>query len=326
MSNAFFHFFGTDKDYFKVMFEDLLNSQDTIYYDFEFSRKKSLFRILSIILKRNVLNCKRIRLFKKFVFFLFLRSIKICKTKRNVFVFFGHSFELADFDCFDFIRKKIPDCKLFFYIEDNVSYFKNWRSDFDLDYLKRKFDFVLSYNKLDAQRYSLVFHPLFYPMNKALPPHEKEYDVFFAGSNKNRLNKLISVYDELTNQGMKCMFFILGVDEKNQVVRPGIVYNKCLNYHQIIEYMSRSSGILELITNGFEGFTLRVLEALTFDKILFTDNFFLKEVFAENAPIIYLDSNLQNSMKRLATIPFNWGEKKFSGKQFVSDLTAMIDG
>lgn len=47
-------------------------------------------------------------------------------------------------------------------------------------------------------------------------------DVFFVGANKGRLRLLLSIYDKLSNAGLKCDFFICGVEKKIKYFEKGL--------------------------------------------------------------------------------------------------------
>jgi hypothetical protein len=102
---------------------------------------------------------------------------------------------------------------------------------------------------------------------------EIRHDVFFAGRAKNRLNRLVSVYDKLEAQRVKCFFYITGVDVKEQIPREGIVYsNKLLSYREMLLLNTHSRCILEINQENAVGYTSRFLEAVMYNRKLLTDN------------------------------------------------------
>jgi hypothetical protein len=107
-----------------------------------------------------------------------------------------------------------------------------------------------------------------------LPKTEKKTDVFLTLYDKGRAAKALQCYDVLRRRGIKCQFFITGVTDEfaRQNTRPGIVYNKVLNYSEVIKLVMESRVIIELCQQGQTSNTLRAFEAVVYDNKLLTDN------------------------------------------------------
>lgn len=322
MSFSEFQIFGTHKDYFKSMFSDVVEDDNVKYYDFQFTERRCFWRFLCCLLGKTWFPFKKSKLLSKVAFKGFSKHIKVKDSSCVCFLFFGHCYSFLNFNCFDQLRKKYPNCKIVYYFEDSIAYFKNTFPALDLQKLKSECDLVLSYNRSDAVKNSLFFYPLFYPMDKKNANSDFKYFAFFAGANKNRLGKLYDTYERLNKLNEKCLFFINGVKESDKRVLEGIVYNNVISYKQILDYSSQSECLLELVTEGLEGFTMRILEAMSFDKVLITDSVFLKEVFPKTAPILYLNEDLSEQMQAIKTRSISWGDKKYTCKNFFKILSS----
>lgn len=111
-------------------------------------------------------------------------------------------------------------------------------------------------------------------------PKDKSYplcDVFFAGKAKDRLEKILNAYEILSDNGIKCFFYITGVSENKRKYVPGITYSdKQMLYKQMLYYTVNSKCVLEINQSDAVGYTSRFLEAVMYNKKLITDNLFVK--------------------------------------------------
>ena len=83
---------------------------------------------------------------------------------------------------------------------------------------------------------------------------------------------LLSIYDKLSNAGLKCDFFICGVEKKDQIFREGIVYNKRISYDEVLKHVKASKCVLEVLQNGNNYVSIRTNEAIQYNKKLLTTN------------------------------------------------------
>ena len=97
------------------------------------------------------------------------------------------------------------------------------------------------------------------------------YDLFFVGVSKGRAESLGRIYEQLSAKNVRCEFYISGV-KKNEKRVEGIHYNKWLTYSEVLEKVKSSNCILEVMEQDQEGFTLRTMEAVCYNKRLLTNN------------------------------------------------------
>ena len=140
-------------------------------------------------------------------------------------------------------------------------------------------DLWMSYDEGDCEKYGFEHFDEF--ESKIDIPIEKDYpisDVFYAGLAKDRVKRLVAIYDELSQAGIKCLFIIVDSKKEERVEREGIKYlDKQLTYPEMLWYSVNSKCILELNRTGATGYTSRFLEAVLFNKKLITDNKCIKE-------------------------------------------------
>ncbi len=153
------------------------------------------------------------------------------------------------------------------------------------------YDHVLTFNEADSKKYGFTFHRLCYSFRK---PEESAFpysDVLFIGKNKNRLPCLLSIYDRLTQLGLKCNFLITGVPPGKQIAREGIIYSKWMPYREVLQHVSHTKCILEILEDRNNYSSLRTFEALVFGKKLITANAgILRDPFYSPSQILYIES------------------------------------
>ena len=122
-----------------------------------------------------------------------------------------------------------------------------------------------SFDPADCQKYGLNFNTTYYFNDLYLPPRSMEYvNVFFCGLDKGRKKVLDSIRMKLEQSELTCYFHV--IDEKaplsQQLPR--------LSYQEYLAHLASSDGILDVLQEGQEGMTLRVMEALFHRKKLIT--------------------------------------------------------
>lgn len=167
------------------------------------------------------------------------------------------------------IRERFPQAKIVYYFTDLVA----------LDPEKQKLlerggaDRILSFDGGDAQRYHLQQHNLPYSrLQKEYPDQGLVYDICLIAKAKERLPQILQAYDFLRAQGFRCGFWITEVPTEKRQYADQICYCDAMDYKDCLQIISKSKCILEIIQEGSTGNTLRVNEALEFNKVLITNN------------------------------------------------------
>ena len=198
-----------------------------------------------------------------------LKGINI-DPKQDLYILLAESYHLSYSNNFlNYLKSKYPDAKLIFC-------FSNPAGDYNLKKLQKvilNYDAVLTFHKKDAELYGYFYCD---DMPYRLPNIDQDdldnSDVFFVGANKGRLRLLLSIYDKLSNAGLKCDFFICGVEKKDQIFREGIVYNKRISYDEVLKHVKASKCVLEVLQNGNNYVSIRTNEAIQYNKKLLTTN------------------------------------------------------
>lgn len=175
------------------------------------------------------------------------------------------------------LKKKYPNCKL---VVNYIDIVKTWPDCAKPDAIRHLFDMMISYDKDDAKKYNMEYHPTVYSEVKIDKPNETPVtDVFFVGGAKNRMKTILETYDALENAGLNCYFYVMDARPPYKQERRGIHYfdDIWLPYEKCIQFVQNTKCVLEIMQQGAKGETLRVWEAITYGKMLLTNNQAIKE-------------------------------------------------
>lgn len=141
-------------------------------------------------------------------------------------------------------------------------------------------DQVYSFDKKDCEEFGAEFFD-FYSMLPDKVTQKKLEDgkptILYVGGcrSKERLNTLHALYDRLKEQA-HCTFYLNGVDSVD-ANREGIIYNHPLSYAEVVELVQQHDVIVEIMNGNQAGNTLRLKEAVCYNKCLLTNNPFIKD-------------------------------------------------
>jgi hypothetical protein len=170
------------------------------------------------------------------------------------------------------LRKKFSGCKL---VANYIDIVSTWEDCAKPDAIRHLFDILVTYDKDDAQKYNMLYHPTVYAEATISRPNNMPMtDVFFVGLAKNRMKTILDTYDTLEKAGLNCYFYVLNAKPSDKQERRGINYvdGKWLPYEDCIQYVQHTKCVLEIMQQGAKGETLRTWEAITYGKMLLTNN------------------------------------------------------
>ena len=258
--------YGATADWCDVIYHDLIKKQEGLYIDGKMLTTGFLCRILySLIYVR--MKVKSIML-KNVLYSMIDRKIKKQEIDLKYAVF--HDWNRLAYDVYylQHLKKVYRNVKLVF-IFTNI-YEKSGTNRFSsLNYIKQNYDLILMYDETDAKQNGLVYYPTVY--SKIQTKIEKEEcDVFYVGNAKDRLPMLLLIYQRLSGEGLKCLFFINGVRPEEQKYKEHIHYNQLISYKEVISYIRNAKCILDIGQQGSNAITLRCCEAIFYEKRLIT--------------------------------------------------------
>lgn len=219
---------------------------------------------------------------KLFYYSFFDKSFSI-KGKGNCYIIYARIFECYGPTLLTYLKKIDKKGIFICYLGDIVQSFR-----FKIKDLFKGFDFIYSLDRKDAKKHDLRFLQEPYSYNPISPKPEK-YDVLFFGLAKNRLEKIYTVYDKLKEKNFRCKFFIIDVPKEKQKQGEDIVYNEYLDYNTILDLISESRAILEILQEDADTTTTRYSEALLYNKYLITDSDYLRHSSNLPSNIIPID-------------------------------------
>lgn len=173
-----------------------------------------------------------------------------------------------------YLRSTYPQAKIVCFTQDIIETIRDFYSHrpLDVDYLKRYTDLLISYDRLDAQKYGILYHPTFYSGIECTA-EQPQYDLFFLGRDKGRLPLLIRLSQEAERRNLKCKFLLIEVPKEERIVCPGITYiDSELSYSQNLELCSKSKCIVEILQHDASSPTFRTWEAIALNRRLLTNN------------------------------------------------------
>jgi len=186
----------------------------------------------------------------------------------------------------------------------------------DLKFVRKNYDMLISMDAADCRNYGIQYLPNTFWIDKKKIPSKPESDVVFIGNDKGRLKELIEVYQVLMGQGLDCQFFISSEKcNKNETIPQGIHRITKMDYVDYLGYVKNSKCILEIVMNHQQGSTLRALEAVFFNKMLISNNKYIKS-----------ESYYQRNLMYIYNKPEELHELKCSiNKQIHYDETISVD-
>lgn len=162
----------------------------------------------------------------------------------------------------DKIEKKYPDKKLVFYAWNPLIFSNDWKL------LSSKWE-KLSFSKADCVNTSFEYAGTFYGIPKEIcDDTECKWDAFFVGLDKGRRSLIGKIQDMLSSAGLISKIII--VDNKKCLYNHK--FSRYLEYDEVCRYIKYSKAIVDIVQEGQEGMTIRIMEGLFYNKKVITTN------------------------------------------------------
>lgn len=253
---------------------------------------------------------------------------KIPTPLEKVIIIFIEGCRLAyDLQFHLWLKKRYLGCKLLYYSLNPVL-----KVDDRIKFIVSNFDYVVSFDRADCLKYGWIYYPGVYCKREEVcrKLHKTrnviDSDVFFIGRNKNRLKEIKLIYRKLKEVGLNPHFIVTSVSE-SEIDDSGIVYNQPLSYEEVLDYVRRTKFLLEIVQKGQTGSTLRTFEAITYSKILITNNHSLVSSPLWDENMLLYDNAENFDASRLFEMKYHPNEsaKKLSPMSFFSYIESLID-
>lgn len=279
------YFLYAYSDYMKVCLTEILSKKNVSYLDYETlgNTKRYFLKMLTIkLLVSNVLKCNTLtKFFSSIIINMIPFNIKK-DTSKNIHIFYEGNPLSNNLFFIKYIKQLQPNGKIVFIYTNSMKHTKTSRLKNILfgDYCRRLslqkrsnlYDLILTYDEKDSINCDIGYHELVNSRIDYVLSNNIDSDVYFCGLDKGRGNEIGEIYKFLSLNGFKCNFNIAKPD-KNTIKIDGIKYRKkMLSYVDTLVDMNKSKCILEITFSATTGATLRVSEAILYDKKLLTSN------------------------------------------------------
>ncbi len=270
-------------DYDQVIYHALDGDED-IYFAGTDYIANPILRLLNKLHTSYNTN-KKIRIpFQKIWYPIYLFHMKLKKKEKILFIFIETSKLGYEFPYLSYLRRKYPNASFVFRCENNSTYIAcpylpRYENKECLHLIEKYYDKIVTFDKHDAEKYGWDY---FCSSYYGLPIEEKnrdlQSDILFIGKSKGRLKELVKVYDYLNEFDINCLFFIAEAEER--IERTGIRYiNHPIPYCNYLQYVKNTKCILEVLADKQVGNSLRLGEAIFYNKRLLTNAIRTNESF-----------------------------------------------
>ena len=271
-------------DYYDITYHDVKNEANVQFINI-YPAFGSLFEKKLCLMHRSSKYNSLIKLpFQSIWNPLFFKS-KFCDNSNLCFLFSAGTVYLEKYGFVSYLKRKYPTAKFVCFYQDIISSVRNY----SFDDIRKIFDYVISYDLDEANHNGLIFHNTVFS-NYPVPPNDsiELSDVYFVGAAKNRYNAIISMFEFLTEQGLKCDFNIIGVPQENQRYTENIHYLSYMSYVENLQHVVKTKVVLEMMQNNAVGASLRVWESIMYEKHLLTNNVGIKRLDVYNPNYMHL--------------------------------------
>lgn len=185
-------------------------------------------------------------------------------------------------------KSSIPINSTYLWIWNTINYYHLKT----LDLIKQTGIKIYTFDPQDSIKYNIgLLNQVYY--KEEIIKKDITYDFFFIGMDKGRSKLLNNLADLLDEKGYKYKFIIVKSENDFNDSSNKIEYiDQPIPYEKILNFISESRIIVDLIQCNQTGITLRTLEALFYEKKLLTNNPHIKQMDIYNPNnILFMDTN-----------------------------------
>jgi hypothetical protein len=268
--NSGFNFvvFASDDEFYKIAYNDIISADNVMYISKQTRNKGGFVSLLHKLHFSSKINSYIELPFKELWNSQYFVK-KFNNDKPICFIFFSNWIKTVEHGFVDFLKSKYPTAKFVCYFQDLIKLKKN----LNLGLIKNKFDILMTFDHKESEIYNIFYYPLVYsdyPLN--FQKKTKPSEVYFVGFAKNRLPSIIEAYEKLTENDINCNFFLAKVPKQDQVYKNDIKYISEMGYLENLEHIHNTKCLLEIMQVGGHGYTLRMCEAIVYNKKMLTNN------------------------------------------------------
>lgn len=187
----------------------------------------------------------------------------------------------------------------------------------ELDYSRSLGLLLSTFNPKDAEHYNIPYlHQVFrYPgIFSSTESNEISSDCYWLGAPKGRLEIIKDIKAILENKGLRCDFRIIEKDEDR------------ISYMENLALIQSTMCLVDLNKEDNMGLSLRVMEALFFNKKLITNNAFIKtcEFYNSNNVFVLGEDDISELPSFIAS-PFRHVDERILSQYDINDWLSFFE-
>ena len=196
--------------------------------------------------------------------------------KKYDFIFANNK---VDIEVLKKYRKTFPDAKIILYLNDSVKNIKGVEKTFSY------FDKVLTFDRSDAEKYSIVFRPLFFSDLFTQKKNEKTpetTDICFVGTcHSDRLSIIKRIKEKYSSynyflycylQSWFMYYYYRLTDSEYRTVKKDFFKYTAMPLSDVVNELAKSKAILDMQHPLQTGLTMRTVETIGMGKKIITTN------------------------------------------------------
>lgn len=289
--------FESGFDYCKAMCGDIRNREDVLILKPMNFFCNSIFEIHQNIQKRINKDFDY-----KFWLNFFTGFEKIDESEEIVFCFFDSSKIGRNIKFIKWLKNKFKKSIIVSIILNKLEN----RTD-KIDLFNKYYDLNYTFDPYEAKMYEFKY---FYTILSKidLPSIKVNKDISFVGADKGRLDNLRKIYNSIKNNNISADFKVVSKVSEGKEYEE-IISEKFFSYREALEIELSANCILDYsyVRDGEQGLSLRIAEAVLYDKKILTNNKYIKEtpfydenfvqIFTDEKDIDYLFIKEKNNVK-----------------------------
>lgn len=216
------------------------------------------------------------------------------------------------------------------YLYDSLENYPNIKQQFNI------FDTILTFEKEDADKYSLKFRPLFFNhYYREISHNTIKFDI--ASISSFYFNRYIFFNKILKENNKLRVYFKLYMSIKKLIllkfkyfrIQPSLFFFKPIKQNKVVKILSSAKSILDIKHPNQNGLTIRTIETLALRKKLITNNETIKEYdFYNPNNIFILNENNLNTISDFLELPYidikDEIVNKYSLDSFIKDVFSSL--
>lgn len=229
-----------------MLFKDLENRDNTIIINkkraFSNIFIQKLFYLLFSFKVNNIVQIPLKRFFYKYIIKDFNNDSKTIYLLTSSWYFPS---------LIEYIKNADKNNRVAFYFGDTIISKKRIIKNLDLEYLKRKCDFVGSYNPDDVKKYGLTYLPMCYSKFSNLDelPKYDDIDILFIGASRNRLETIVDTYKQIKELNLKTFYYVVSSESitLDNNSSDFVCTDTPLSYREYLGHVMSTICILEIV-------------------------------------------------------------------------------